>query len=96
MARYQVIYWQHIPTMVIASENGAQARVTLPPRFQKAVDAYAMATGAADDETYSAGWRRGEWQSRAGAPDEVAQAVAAELDAEHAVLEIPRPNRPAA
>ena len=92
MAEYRVIYWKHIPTMVIAAENGQQARVALPPRFQAAVDAYAMAEGTTDDAAYSAGWRKGEWQRREGPPDEVARAVAAELETAYPTIQPPRRN----
>ena len=81
MAEYRIVYWKHIPTGVIAREGEKQARVSLPPRFQAAVDAQAMAEGTTSDQSYSAGWRRSEWQKRDGAIEEVAQAVAAELEA---------------
>ncbi len=90
MAKYRVIYWKHIPTMVMATEDGEQARVSLPPRFQAAVDAYAMVEGSTDDGAYSAGWRKGPWEERDGSPQEVAKAVAAELEAAHPKIEMPR------
>lgn len=93
MAKYRVIYWKHIPTMVIAAEGDEKARAKLPPRFQAAVDAYAMAEGSTDDASYSDGWRKGPWIKREGAPGDVAERVAAELDEEHAKIEIPRRAR---
>lgn len=90
MAKYRVIYWKHIPLVVIASENGEQARVSLSGRFQVAVDAFAMAEGLMDDSSYSAGFRKGPWDERKGLPEEVARAVAAELEAAHPKIEIPR------
>ena len=92
MAEYRIVYWKHIPTMVIATDNGRQARVALPPRFQAAVDAYAMTDGSAGDAAYSAGFRKGEWQRRDGTPEEVAQAVAAELEAAHPTTPMPKRN----
>jgi len=92
MAEYRVIYWKHIPTMVIADENGRQVRVALPPRFQAAVDAYAVADGSTNDAAYSAGWRKGEWQPRDGTPEEVARAVVAELEAAFPTIPIPKRN----
>lgn len=80
MAEYRIIYWRHIPVMVIASENGVQARASLPPRFQAAVDAHAMATGNIDSKEYSAGWRKSACKQRDGSPEEVAESVAAELE----------------
>ncbi len=92
MAEYRVIYWKHIPAMVIAAENGRQVRVSLSPRFQAAIDAYAMADGSMSDAAYSAGWRKGEWQPRDGTPEEVARAVAAELEAAFPAIPIPKRN----
>ena len=90
MANYRVIYWEHIPTMVTAvdAQGDREVRVALPPRFQAAVDAYAMANGVRDDEHYSAGWRKGAWQMRDGAAEAVAQAVAAELEAEFKTIPV--------
>jgi hypothetical protein len=81
MAEYRVIYWKHIPTVVLAREGGEQARCALPPRFQAAVDAQAMADGSVSDQAYSAAWRKTAWASRDGPPDDVAKSVAAELEA---------------
>lgn len=81
MAEYRVIYWKHIPTVVIARDGNRQARYSLPPRFQSMIDAVAMAEGSTSDAAYSAGWRKSEWQTRDGTPDEVARKVAAELEA---------------
>lgn len=92
MAEYRVLYWKHIPALVIASENGRQVRASLPPRFQAAIDACAMVEGCTDAAAYSAGWRKGEWQHRDGTPEAVAQAVAAELEAAFPTIPIPRRN----
>lgn len=92
MAEYRIVYWKHIPTMVIATDNGRQVRVALPPRFQAAVDAYAVSDGSASDAAYSAGFHKGEWQQRDGTPEEVAQTVAAELEAAHLTIPIPKRN----
>ena len=90
MTSYRVIYWKHIPTMVIASDDDGKARASLPPRFQAAVDAYAMAEGSSDDDSYSAGWHKGPWVEREGSAQEVADAVAAELEAAHPKIRTPR------
>lgn len=82
MAEYQITYWQEIPAMVTAQAGRRnRARVELPPRFQEAIDAAAMRAGLAETDAYLEQWRRGEWQERAGAPADVAAAVARELDA---------------
>ncbi len=93
MAKYRIIYWQHIPTMVTAVDAGdREVRVGLPPRFQAAVDAYATAAGLVDDERYSAGWRKGPWQARDGPAEAVARAVAAELEAAFPTIPMPKPH----
>lgn len=89
MAQYRVIFWKHIPTMVMATEGDEKARVSMPPRFQVAVDAYAMAEGSSDESSYAAGWRKGEWAEREGSAQEVAEGVASELEVEHAKIKMP-------
>ena len=84
MAEYQVTYWRDIPATVAAREGRRQVvRVELPPRFQAAIDELAMRLELTGTDAYLADWRRGPWQERPGTADEVARAVAAELDAEH-------------
>ena len=43
-----------------------------------------MRLGATDSEAYLEGWRQSEWEKRDGSPEEVAQAVADELESEFA------------
>ena len=95
MTKYRITYWNHIPTLVTAveAEGGHEVRVALPPRFQAAVDAYAMAAGLADDEHYSAGWRKGPWQARNGSAEAVARAVADELEAEYRTIPMPEERK---
>jgi hypothetical protein len=84
MAEYQVTYWRDIPATVTAREGRRQTvRVELPGRFQEAIDELAMRLGLTGTDAYLADWRRGPWQDRPGSPDEVACAVAAELDGAH-------------
>jgi hypothetical protein len=82
--------------MVIASDGAREARQALPPRFQLAVDAYAMQTGQTEDDVYTEGWRRGEWQERPGEPEAVAAAVAAELEAAFPPSALRPPQQPPA
>jgi hypothetical protein len=81
MAEYRVTWWRTIPSLVTArGGNGQTSKSALPDRFQEAIDALAMRTGAADSDAYLAGWEQGEWTVRDGEPAEVATAVARELD----------------
>ena len=80
MARYRVVHWKDIPSMVEAAEGDRTAQRQLSQRFQDLIDALAMRDGSTDEDTYLEGWGHGEWMERAGTPDEVADAVAAELE----------------
>ena len=83
MAEYQITYWRQIPAMVTAREGRRNTfKVELPPRFQAAIDELAMRAGLIGTDEYLEEWRRDGWQPRAGAPEEVATAVAKELEQE--------------
>jgi 5-methyltetrahydrofolate--homocysteine methyltransferase len=84
MAEYQITYWREIPSLVTAREGRRNtAKVELPARFQVAIDEAAMRLGLTGTDAYLEAWQRGAWQERAGTPDEVARAVAAEIQAEY-------------
>lgn len=82
MAEYQITYWKDLPTMVAAREGRTRARFELPPRFMVAVDEAAMRLNMVGSDAYMEGWRRTEWQPRSGSPEDVAGAVAAQLEAD--------------
>ena len=81
MARYRVIHWKEIPSLVEAFDGDQIARVPLSQRFQDLIDAVAMREGATEGEAYLAGWAPGPETERPGGAEAVAQAVAAELEA---------------
>jgi hypothetical protein len=81
MASFQVLYWKHIPSQVIAWEGEARAKRMLPDYFQAAIDAYAMKDGSTEMDAYLQGWRRGSVEERAGDPEEVISSVVEELTA---------------
>ena len=83
MAIYQITYWRDIPSMVTAQEGRRnRARVELPPRFQTAIDEAAMRIGLSGTDAYMEQWHKSEWRERDGSPEEVAEAVAAQLEEE--------------
>ncbi len=90
MSKYRIFYWKHIPSAITVSGEGREVKVELPGRFQIAIDAYAMAIGATSTTDYAKEYKRGEWIEREGTPEEVAQAVLAELEKEFAKIEIPK------
>ena len=81
MAKYQVMFWKHIPAQIKAWDGSGEIKRLLPDRFQAAIDAYAMKDGSTDMDAYLEGWRWGETEDRPGSPEEVARAVVTELDA---------------
>ena len=90
MARYRIFYWKHIPSSIIVEGDGRTIKKQLSKKIQNAIDAYAMAAGLTSTEDYSAQYRRGEWIERKGTPEEVADALVAELESEFAKIEIPQ------
>jgi hypothetical protein len=92
MAKYRIFYWKHIPSSIVIQDNGTTVKKQLSQRIQNAIDAYAMATGLAGTNEYAAQYKRGDWIEREGDPEEVADALLAELETEFAKIEIPRRN----
>jgi Virulence factor len=82
VARYRIIAWKGIPSLVEArDEDGAVARMPLSQRFQDLIDSVALREGASETEAYLDGWDQGPEIERAGDAGPVAQEVAAELEA---------------
>lgn len=81
MATYQVIAWRGIPAIVEAVDDGDSVTRELTDRFQALIDSVAMQLGIEGSEAYLAEWTRSEPAERPGNASEVADAVAAELEA---------------
>ena len=92
MASYQVMFWKHIPSQVMAWEGEAKAKRMLPDYFQAAIDAYAMKDGSTDMDAYLEGWHRGPVEEREGAPEEVINAVVEELTAANPRSKLMKPE----
>ena len=93
MARYQILSWKTIPSLVEAFEGDRTVRAPLSQRFQDLIDAVAMREGASAADAYLEGWGKGPIDERPGSAETVAQVVAAELEA--SFQEILRENLPA-
>jgi hypothetical protein len=90
MARYRVIHWKEIPSLVEAFEGDQFVRVPLSQRFQDLIDAVAMRDGDSESEAYLEGWGQSPDLDRPGSPRAVAEAVAASLEAEFPDLVVKR------
>jgi len=81
MATYHVIAWRNIPATVEAGDGTETVTRQLSERFQMLIDSVAMQLDLHGSEAYIEQWERGEAKERSGSAQEVADAVAADLEA---------------
>jgi hypothetical protein len=81
MAEVQVTRWRDVPSLVTARDGDDVVKVSLPARFQEAIDEAAMRLDAADANAYMEGWIRGPWEDMAGSAAQAAEAASAALEA---------------
>lgn len=87
MATYQITYWQEIPSQVDAKDEGGKAhKRLLSQRFQELIDIIATKRKLDSSDDYIAQWAKGPKQQRAGSAQEVAEAVAEDLEARYAEI----------
>ena len=82
MTEYQVTRWRELPSMVAARNGDETVKAQLAARFQEAIDEAAMRLGDTGAEDYLEGWERSPWTEADGAPHQVLDRVAAELEAD--------------
>ena len=83
MARYRILSWQGIPAQVkVFREGGPPVSVPLADWLVQEIDRVAMRTGVTGTDEYLEQWQWSSDLERPGAPEEVAAAVVAELEAE--------------
>jgi hypothetical protein len=78
--RVQALFWQEIPSLIrVTLDDGTQQSRQLPDWFQQEIDRVAMEQGLVGSDAYleQFGWR--ELGPREGAPNDVLDAVEAEL-----------------
>ena len=80
MAKYQILSWKDIPSVVEAHDGGDNVKRQLSDRFQVLIDAVAMRLGLAGTDEYLDQWEHGDEQERPGTAREVADAVVKELE----------------
>lgn len=80
MARYQILYWEHIPLGVKAADVNGVVRENLPARFQEAVENASAQGGHSSAAAYTSMFKWGKEREREGTAKEVAAAIVKELD----------------
>jgi hypothetical protein len=82
LARFQILYWQDVPSLVKAfADDGSPVSRQLGAWFQQEIDRRAMRQGLVESGAYLEQWRWGEIEERPGTPDEVLDALERELEA---------------
>ncbi len=85
MARFQILYWQDVPSLVkVFAEDGTELKRQLPDWFQQEIDNRAMVQGLAATDAYLEQWHWGDIQERPGLASDVLDDVARELESEYA------------
>ena len=90
MAKYRVMYWKDIPQSFTVEGDGRKVKKELSQKVQNKIDAYAMAINATSTSEYAKEYKRGQWIEREGSPEDIAEQLLAELEAEATKIEIPR------
>ncbi len=90
MATYQIMYWYDIPIQVRAYDDEGRVSAPLPERFQQAIDNAAMAAGLTGSDAYMEQFCWSEKHEKAGTAQEVAEAIAADLDAKYPSIDWPK------
>ena len=80
-SKYQVLYWQDIPSQVKAWDDFNEIKAELPQRFTVRIDALAQSKGLTSADDFLSQWKWSGEQERDGTAEEVAQAVKRELEA---------------
>ncbi len=81
-SKYQILYWQDIPSEVKAWDDFDEVKISLPEKFIVRIDASAQKQGLISQDAYAAHFRWSDAAERAGSPREVAEAVCKELESE--------------
>jgi methanogenic corrinoid protein MtbC1 len=81
ISKFQILYWQDIPSEIKAWDDFDEVKVSLSQRFAERIDASAQKQGCIQADSYMAHLRWSDEAERRGSPEEEAQAVKNELEA---------------
>lgn len=80
-SKYQILYWQDLPSSIKAWDEFEEVKVDLPPAFADRIDAQAQRLGFTKGDDYIAQLRWGDELEREGAPKDVIASLQKELEA---------------
>jgi methanogenic corrinoid protein MtbC1 len=80
-SKFQILYWQDIPSEMKAWDDFDEVKVSLAPRFAERIDVSAQKQGHIQGDSYMAHLRWSDEAERPGTPQEVAEALKKELEA---------------
>ena len=76
----RVLYWQELPSLIrVTTDDGTQLSRQLPEWFQQEIDRVAMEQGLIGSDAYLEQWTWRDVEPRDGTPNDVLDAVEAEL-----------------
>jgi len=80
VTRYQVLYWQEIPSLVrVFADDGSHTSHQLPDWFQQEIDRAAMEQGLTGSDAYLEQWQWGDPEERPEPAGVLVDVVVAEL-----------------
>ena len=79
-SKFQILYWQDVPSQVKAWDDFNEIKLELPQRFTVRIDALAQTKGLTSTDDFLAQWKWSDEQERDGGAQEVAEAVKDELE----------------
>ena len=80
-SKFQVLYWQEIPSEIKAWDAFDEVKISLPTRFADRIDASAQKQGLISSDAYMSQLRWSDPVERAGSPQQVADELKKELEA---------------
>ena len=80
MTRFQILYWQDVPSLVkVFAADGSAVSHQLPDWFQQEIDRRAMDQGLIGSDAYLQHWEWRDTQPREGSLHDALDAVETEL-----------------
>jgi methanogenic corrinoid protein MtbC1 len=83
VSKYQILFWQDMPSQVKAWDDFDEVKLDLPALFVERIDAAAQRLGLTQGDDYMAQFRWSDEAELPGTPDEVATRLRTELEQTH-------------